>query len=204
MNTRLTEKELVKGLIGQDLKTLGILHSMYLRNITGVIRRIVINEELAEDLAQECFVKIWTNGPGYEASKGRLFTWMLNIARNLAIDQLRSKSFKNSSRNIDLSSSFSELEEMYFTDDLKYETIGIRQLIEQLDTKLKAVIQLYYFNGYTQQQTAEELQLPLGTVKTRLKTAISHLQKLVANDLLLSKDCVAKVAYNSSIRNLIN
>ena len=88
------EGELVLRLQHQDQQAFSYLYDNYSAALNGIIYRMVENRELAEDILQEVFIKIWNNILHYDAGKGRLFTWMLNIARNLTIDTLRSKSYK--------------------------------------------------------------------------------------------------------------
>src|SRR3546814_19144951 len=75
------------------------LYDRYGKSHYGIIMNIVGEEKLAEDLLQEAFVKIWRSIQGFDRNKGTLFTWMLNISRNLAIDKLRSKNFRNEHQN---------------------------------------------------------------------------------------------------------
>ncbi|RYY18981.1 MAG: sigma-70 family RNA polymerase sigma factor, partial [Sphingobacteriaceae bacterium] len=98
----LSEEELINALQRQDKIAAEALYDMYSASLFGVIIRIVQNNEIAEDLLQESFVKIWNSFPSYSADKGRLFTWMVNIARNLSIDKIRSKDYKNQTKNHEL------------------------------------------------------------------------------------------------------
>ncbi len=84
----------------KDVSAFEKLHGMYASNICGIINTIVRNDDIAKEVCQDVFVKIWNNAENYNPSKGRFFTWILNIARNAAIDEVRSKSFKNSKKNL--------------------------------------------------------------------------------------------------------
>jgi RNA polymerase sigma factor (sigma-70 family) len=172
----LTEPELVLALQSKDSTVLKTLYSMYSSALYGVISRIIIHTELAEDVLQETFVKIWQSADHYDNSKGRLFTWMMNIARNLSIDKLRSKDFKNSLKNQDIENNVSFVDEqnkVTFNPDV----LGVKQLVENLKPDLQAVLDLVYYKGYTHVETAEKLNLPLGTVKTRIRLAIIELRR---------------------------
>ena len=172
----LTEPELVLALQSKDSTVLKTLYSMYSSALYGVISRIITHTELAEDVLQETFVKIWQSAEHYDNSKGRLFTWMMNIARNLSIDKLRSKDFKNSLKNQDIENNVSFVDEqnkVTFNPDV----LGIKQLVENLKPDLQAVLDLVYYKGYTHVEAAEELDLPLGTVKTRIRLAIIELRR---------------------------
>lgn len=149
---------------------------MYSGALLGVISRIVQPIELAEDLLQETFVKIWNSAASYDPAKGRLFTWMMNVARNLSIDKLRSKEFKNASKNQELENNVDFIDEqkkVSFNADI----LGLKDMVTQLKPELKQVLDLVYFGGYTHAEAAEELNLPLGTVKTRVRMAILELRK---------------------------
>ena len=172
----LTEPELVLGLQSKDAAVLKSLYSMYSASLYGVISRIITHTELAEDVLQETFVKIWQSASNYDSTKGRLFTWMMNIARNLSIDKLRSKDFKNSQKNQDIENNVSFVDEqnkVTFNPDV----LGVKQLVEGLKPDLQAVLELVYYKGFTHVEAAEKLSLPLGTVKTRIRLAIIELRK---------------------------
>jgi RNA polymerase sigma factor (sigma-70 family) len=152
------------------------LYDMYSASLFGVISRIIPDTAIAEDVLQETFVKIWHSFSGYSNEKGRLFTWMVNIARNLAIDKVRSKDFKNQNKNQELENNVTFIDEQSSTV-YKPELLGIRELVSTLKPEQKSILDLVYFKGYTHVEAAEELDVPLGTIKTRLRTAILQLRK---------------------------
>ncbi len=142
----------------------------------GVILRIVQNEEIAEDILQEAFLKIWNNFGQYDAAKGRLFTWIVNICRNLAIDKLRSRDFVNQSKNHTIENSVSGL--VSVISSYNPDTIGIKEIVKKLEPDYRTIIDLLFFEGYSQSEAAEKLNIPLGTVKTRSRAAILKLRML--------------------------
>lgn len=152
------------------------LYDMYSSSLYGVICRIVVDTATAEDVLQETFVKIWNSFSAYSTEKGRLFTWMVNIARNLAIDKIRSKDFKNQNKNHDLENNVAVVDEQKNTV-YKPELIGIKELVTTLKPEQKSILDLIYFKGYTHVEAADELGIPLGTIKTRLRMAIQQLRK---------------------------
>jgi len=172
----LSEEDLVNALKRQDTIAIKALYDMYSGALLGVISRIVLQTEVAEDLLQETFVKIWNSGSSYDSSKGRLFTWMMNVARNLAIDKLRSKDFKNSNKNQDIENNVDFIDEQRKVN-FNADTLGIKDLVTNLKPDFKDVLDMVYFKGYTHVEAAEELNLPLGTVKTRVRMAILALRK---------------------------
>ena len=152
------------------------LYDMYSASLYGVILRIVNDEALAEDILQETFVKIWQSFSSYSSDKGRLFTWMVNIARNLSIDKIRSKDFKNQGKNQELENNVLSIDEQRNTV-YQPELLGIKDLVSTLKPEQKSILDLVYFKGYTHVEAAEELGVPLGTIKTRLRMAIQQLRK---------------------------
>jgi RNA polymerase sigma-70 factor (ECF subfamily) len=140
-----------------------------------VIASIVRDRELAEELAQDVFVKVWNHSGSYNPSKGRFFTWILNIARNTAIDKLRSKAYKNQKKNLP-ADFFVGILEQADTEVEFMNTSGLKKLLMGLQKKCIQIIDLLYFRGYTQQQASEELGIPLGTVKTRNRNCIGKLR----------------------------
>ncbi|WP_316835828.1 RNA polymerase sigma factor [Pedobacter nutrimenti] len=172
----LSEEDLVLALKSRETIAVQALYDMYSGALLGVISRIVLQQEIAEDLLQETFVKIWNSAELYDASKGRLFTWMMNIARNLAIDKVRSKDFKNTSKNQDIENNVDFIDaqsRVTFNADI----LGLKDLVTALKPEFKNVLDMVYFRGYTHVEAAEELDLPLGTVKTRIRMAIMELRK---------------------------
>ncbi len=172
----LSEEELVLALRQREKIAVEALYDMYSASLFGVIVRIVNDEALAEDILQDTFVKIWNSFSSYSTEKGRLFTWMVNIARNLAIDKIRSKDFKNQTKNQELENNVTFIDEQRNTV-YKPELLGVKDLVEQLKPEQKSILDLVYFKGYTHVEAADELGVPLGTIKTRLRMAIIQLRK---------------------------
>jgi RNA polymerase sigma-70 factor (ECF subfamily) len=172
----LSEEELVLALRQREKIAVEALYDMYSASLFGVIVRIVNDEAIAEDILQDTFVKIWNSFSSYSTEKGRLFTWMVNIARNLAIDKIRSKDFKNQTKNQELENNVTFIDEQRNTV-YKPELLGVKDLVEQLKPEQKSILDLVYFKGYTHVEAADELGVPLGTIKTRLRMAITQLRK---------------------------
>jgi RNA polymerase sigma factor (sigma-70 family) len=172
----LTEDELVLALRNREKIAIEALYDMYSASLYGVISRIITDTATAEDVLQETFVKIWHSFSSYSTEKGRLFTWMVNIARNLAIDKIRSKDFKNQNKNQELENNVTFIDEQRNTV-YKPELLGIKELVQTLKPEQKSILELVYFKGYTHVEAADELGIPLGTIKTRLRMAIQQLRK---------------------------
>ncbi|MDC6362970.1 MULTISPECIES: RNA polymerase sigma factor [Flavobacteriaceae] len=167
---------LIQRFQNKDKAAFETLHNMYAENICGVINVILKDPERSQELCQDVFVKIWNKSDQYDTSKGRFFTWILNIARNTAIDELRSKSHKNQKKNLPVDSLVGIYEN---SEDLngKIDTIGLQSLLKGLKDKCILLIDLLYFKGFTQKEAAKELKTPIGTIKTRIRSCISEIRK---------------------------
>ena len=172
------EAALVSRLRARDATAMTEFYDRYSSALFGVIQRIVKAEDEAEDVLQEALVKIWHAIESYDPSKGRLFTWVVNISRNLAIDKIRSRQHRVSSRTQGLDDSLAAQRQAAPTT-FRPEHLGLQEITKQLVPEQRQVIDLLYFGGFTQSEAAEELNLPLGTVKTRARTALKVLAKLI-------------------------
>ena len=168
------QDQLITRLQQQDRLAIGELYTSYGGALFGIVLRIVQSRELAEQVLQDTFLKAWRNGASYDASKGRLFTWLLNIARNTAIDATRTAYFQHY-RKID---SLDNLVQAPGGQSLNPDHLGVQDAVNRLDEKYRLLINLIYFKGYTQEEVAEEVGIPLGTVKTRLRYAMVELRKV--------------------------
>ncbi len=151
------------------------LYDNYAPMLFGIICRIVGNNEDAENLLQDCFIKIWRNIQQYDATKGRFATWLINIARNTAIDFTRSKVYIHRFKNQTVENIVSYKQEL--TTALHTDAIGLRQIVvNTLTPQCREVIVWMYFEGYTQQEISDMFNIPLGTVKTRARMGLISLR----------------------------
>lgn len=133
---------------------------------------------MAEEVLQDVFLKIWDKIDGYDREKGKLFTWMLNIARNQAIDKTRSREFNKEKQTGDLGKLVGKVDAQEHLE-LGIEAIGLQELLKKLPEDQQFVIDKHYLKGYTQSEISEEFNLPLGTVKTRMRLAMQLLRNLL-------------------------
>jgi RNA polymerase sigma factor (sigma-70 family) len=177
MKTRkaLSEDKLIEAIKCKSRIGAEALYDMYANTLYGIIVKIVCNDEIAEDLLQDSLIKIWDSFDNYDAAKGRLFTWMICIARNLTKDTLRSKQYRQRliTETIECQPGMiAQNNYVVFNTD----TIGVRPWLDHLKKDQKDILDLIYFKGYTHSEVAEELHIPLGTVKTRCRMAINILR----------------------------
>jgi len=170
------ETALVNALRAGEKQALEKLYSSYAAALLGIISKIVKQEDLAEDVLQETFLKIWRSIDQYDASRGRLFTWMARLAKNKAIDLLRTRGEINSLRNDELDTTAESKVSQLYQVEYNPEVIGIKQLIRTLTPIQTMIIDLVYFQGYTQLEVSQLLDIPVGTVKTRIRMAIKTMR----------------------------
>ncbi|GAB3330292.1 ECF RNA polymerase sigma factor SigK [Larkinella ripae] len=159
----------LEGLITHSRKAYNELYDRYASTLLGIIQRMVHHEEVAQDLLQETFIKVWKNVHRYDPARGRLFTWLAQVARNTALDYLRSTQHEQAAE-------FQvRMGELTFTD---VTLIGLKEtVLAALSSQHQPIIEMIYFRGFTHQEVAEQLSLPLGTVKTRVRQALLELKK---------------------------
>jgi RNA polymerase sigma factor (sigma-70 family) len=173
-----TEQELVSLLRNRDNKAYAYLYDNYASALYSIILQIVSDAELANDVMQEVFVNIWRRIEQYDPAKGRLFTWMMNIARNASIDTLRSRSYQNSRKNQSIQDNVDTIQPNEVIQP-GGDTIGLRKVLEKLKEEQRVLIELAYFKGYTHEEIAELQKIPLGTVKTRIRNALIQLRGIL-------------------------
>ncbi|WP_235992201.1 RNA polymerase sigma factor [Taishania pollutisoli] len=181
---QLSEEQLIALLKNREERAFNYLYDHYSGAIYGLILRIVTSEEHAQEVIQDVFVKIWKYIDQYDASKGRFYTWMINISRNTAIDYLKSKGYQNEQKNQSISIFVSKDEArlsagMNNPADKDADLIGMNTIINGLKPEWRELIELAYFQGYSQSEIAEMLDIPIGTVKTRTRNALLELKGLL-------------------------
>jgi RNA polymerase sigma-70 factor (ECF subfamily) len=150
------------------------LYDNYSGSLYTVISQIVTDMEAANDVLQEVFINIWKKIESYDPTKGRLFTWMLNIARHASIDTVRSKSYQNSMRNTAVPGND---ETLAGVANFNVDNIGLKKILHRLKPEHRVLIDLAYFKGYTHEEIADIENIPLGTVKTRIRNALLQLRE---------------------------
>lgn len=172
-----SEGELVFLLKEKNARAFGYLYDNYSTALYNIIRQMISDTELANDVLQEVFLNIWRKIETYDSSKGRLFTWMLNIARNASIDTLRSKSYQNNQKNQELPNDVNNNSSSFLYMPINIDNIGLRKILDKLKPEHRILIELAYFKGYTHEEIAQIENIPLGTVKTRIRNALLQLKE---------------------------
>jgi RNA polymerase sigma factor (sigma-70 family) len=168
---------LIRSLKEKDRNAFAYLYDNYSAALYGIVFKIVHDEDDANDVLQDTFINIWKNIDSYDEKKGgTLFTWMLNIARNKAIDRFRQKN--RISENQKGLTYVSISNEHYNNSSIKTDTIGVNALLNKIKPEHKQLIDLHYYKGLTHQEITEITNLPLGTVKTRIRSAMTELKQV--------------------------
>jgi len=171
------EEELVRLLKLRTREAFNRLYEQYAPVLYGVIYKVIGDEHTSQDVLQEVFVKIWHSAQQYDASRGRLYTWMLNIARNAAIDKLRSKGeIMKGKIHMDGDVVYNEVGGAGMEQNT--DTIGLRKMVSELRPEHGTIVQLAYFRGFSMEEIAKTLEIPVGTVKTRMRYAIKQLRDI--------------------------
>ena len=171
------EQQIIQFLQLQDKRAISMLYDQYAASLYGVAYKIVQSEQVAEDILQDVFIKVWQKGKDYNSAKGSLFTWLLNITRNRAIDITRSATYKKQAKILELSAVANGTNGTMHSEEMNVNQIGLRWMVRQLDIKYQRVIDLVYFQGFTQKEVMDHLGIPLGTVKTRLRLGLREMRK---------------------------
>ncbi|PCE63466.1 RNA polymerase sigma factor [Sediminicola luteus] len=172
--SQLLEKHIVELLQERDEKAISLLYEHYSDTLYGVALKVVKDEELAQDVLQESFVKIWNKSDSYDASKAKLFTWLFRITRNTAIDKLRSLGNKQEKEiQIDVSDVYN-----LGVESISPDALDLKKHLGTLDPKYQIVLEALFFQGMTQQEASEALDIPLGTIKSRLKIGLREMKKI--------------------------
>jgi len=171
-----TEAGLTEALKKRDNNAYNYLYQNYKGALFTVILQIIADRDIAEDVLQEAFITAWKNIDKYDAAKGRLFTWLFNVTRNCAINTTRSKNYKTQQKNDSLDN-YVNYADQKDSVVVNINQIGLRKQVNQLREDYKNVLELSYFNGFTHEEIAKILTVPVGTVKTRLRNALIELRK---------------------------
>lgn len=181
MNAREAENELVAKLRARDTDGIAAAYDRYGRLAYSLFVRVTRDQGVAEDLVQELFLRVWNRSREFDPNKGTLGVWILAIARNMAIDHVRSAQarFQNKLRSLEqtdqLSFSYKPSDLVSLLDNAK----AVREAVLELTPNQKRVLEMAYFEGFSQSEIAAKLQEPLGTVKSWTRSAIERLRAVV-------------------------
>ncbi|MFK7953955.1 MAG: RNA polymerase sigma factor [Ekhidna sp.] len=180
-NQQIDQDQLVAQIRARSKDAFSYLYDNYSGAIYGAISRIVNDDNIAEEVLQDAFMKFWDKIEQYDSSKGRFFTWMVNISRNLAIDKLRSKEMKKVGKTDHIETYVTGIDKERLSHQNE-DGIGMTEVMKTLREEEKFVIEMVYFKGYTQSEISDEFDMPLGTVKTRVRMALKNMRNVLKQE----------------------
>ncbi|MBI3667607.1 MAG: sigma-70 family RNA polymerase sigma factor [Acidobacteria bacterium] len=173
---------LIEGLQRRDPQAMGRLYDAFGRAVYSLVYRIVQDPGVAEDLVQETFLRVWNQAHVFDPSRGSPAAWVLTMARNRAIDWVRAAAGRPEhsvweSYDSERPENFQDAEKALISAE---QGRRVRRAMEKLNENQRLVIEMAYFQGFTQSEMAERMAQPLGTVKTWVRTALQHLRQELA------------------------
>jgi RNA polymerase sigma-70 factor (ECF subfamily) len=173
--TSQVDRELIQRIKGRDQRALMELYQAYSSLVFGLALRVLHNPGLAEEVTQDIFLKVWQQPERWNPALGQFTSWLLTITRNAAIDRLR-KERHSQTQQVE---HMEHMAEPNLADDgLWYDGQVLAELLTQLPPEQRQLIELAFFQGYTHSELSNQLRLPLGTVKTRLRSGLQKLRLL--------------------------
>ncbi|HET7656727.1 MAG TPA: sigma-70 family RNA polymerase sigma factor [Bacillales bacterium] len=173
---QMTDAELYSKVQSGDQNALELLYDKYEKLLYSFSYRMTKQQQSAEEVVQEVFIKVWKGQGDYDPEKGKFSSWLLTIARNASIDLMR----KQKVQTFELEERDSLVSEDPSTEDLvEWKETGskLRKAVLKLGEEQRMIIESFYFKGNTQRFIAEQFDLPLGTVKGRIRLALKHLRE---------------------------
>jgi RNA polymerase sigma-70 factor (ECF subfamily) len=183
---RLADEELMPWIGRKDPEAFEVFYDRHGGAAFSLAYRILGERGAAEDCIQEAFISIWRSGGKFDAARGSVRSWTLSIVRNRAIDVLRSKAGKAPKLTFDDDEIIESRPSGELTDEeaMRHETATeVRGALSQLPDDQSKVIQLAYFGGFSQSEIAGMLNVPLGTVKGRMRLGLEKIRGELAEGL---------------------
>ena len=175
-SNRELDQELIEQVKKGDKIAFKQIYSRFSQVTYNLALRILKDKEDAEEVVQEIFLQIWNKAYSYDPGRGAVSTWVVNIARSRSIDKLRTVGYRNKNVEIDEEKVNSNFDLSRTIEDRDESKQVIRQALNSLPEKQRAAIELVYFGGLTHLEAAEELEEPVGTIKTRIRLGVMKLK----------------------------
>jgi RNA polymerase sigma-70 factor (ECF subfamily) len=173
----LADKDLISQVGRGDTRAFATLYDRHSRAAYSLAYRMMGERQAAEDLVQDAFLKLWRAAGSYRVERGSVRTWLLSIVHNRAIDQLRSlASRRRTQEKIEASAQRSQPSEAFAQSWRNLQSEQVREALKTLPSEQSKVLELAYFSGYTRVEIAEFLDLPLGTVKGRVRLGLKKIR----------------------------
>ncbi|HEY5640262.1 MAG TPA: sigma-70 family RNA polymerase sigma factor [Dehalococcoidia bacterium] len=190
--SELSDEELMQRLTVRDLAAFRTLYARYSKLVYSATYRVLRDSHLAEDMVQEVFLRLWRKPDSYSPTRGRLTTWLTSVSRNRAVDEVRSRNRRYrhetaSPEEAEREVPAPETEDPGLTAEMADQRRIILAALSKLPEEQRKTIELAYFGGYTQQEIAQMLEQPLGTIKTRIRLGMQKLRVALTPELRLEQ-----------------
>jgi RNA polymerase sigma-70 factor (ECF subfamily) len=186
-----TDEALMLAVTTGDDASFAVIYERYVDLVYSAAVRVLGDSQLAEDATQDVFVRLWRRPETFVAERGRFLSWLMSVARNRAVDELRARGRRRKREGIALvepeEGQANGLprpdEDPARAAQLHEEQRAVRRALGNLPPEQKVALELAYFGGLTQQEIAVTLHEPLGTVKTRIRLGMQKLRRALAEQL---------------------
>lgn len=176
----INEKELLPKIAHKDEEAFSELYNRFSQVVYNLSYRVVKNTSDAEEVVQKVFIQIWNKAENYDSNRGAVSTWIMNITRSRAIDKIRSN--KKNKTTISMDDTFLQFisPKGFIIEDASEKREIIKNALAEIPSEQKTVVETIYFEGFTHSEAADHLDIPIGTVKTRLRLGILKLKDLIS------------------------
>ncbi len=183
LNIPSTDIELMQRVVAYDSKALEALYNRYSPILYTLIKKIVTDEAAAEEVLSDVFVIIWRKANRFDFSTGNVYTWIISLTRNKAVDYLKHQQVNGALKQYDddfenkfiLPKLSPAIDQLDIKTALHIKT-NVETALNKLTDAQQYVIYLAYYEGLTQKEIAEKLNIPLPTVKSKIKIALGNLR----------------------------
>jgi RNA polymerase sigma-70 factor (ECF subfamily) len=173
----LADEDLISLVVGSNAEAFATLYDRHGRAAYSLSYRMMGEKQAAEDLVQDAFLKVWRGAGSYRTERGSVRTWILSIVHNRGIDQLRSLASRRRTQNkVEASAPKSEPSEAFARTWSNSQREQVREALGTLPPEQLKILELAYFSGYTHVEISELLDLPLGTVKGRMRLGLKKIR----------------------------
>ncbi|MGD9892883.1 MAG: sigma-70 family RNA polymerase sigma factor [Dehalococcoidia bacterium] len=181
------DETLVRRIVQRDATAFSQLYDRHADLIYSIALRVLADPALAQDAAQDVFLRLWRNPTAYDAARGRFVSWLVSVARNRAVDEVRMRG-RRRLREIGENAAVDDppdwrAEDPQVAVQVQADRLAVRRALAQLPKEQRVALEMAYFSGLTQQEIAEQLHQPLGTIKTRTRLAMKKLRSLLSAEV---------------------
>ena len=178
-----TDEELMQAVQAGDVRAFEQLYARYTDLVFSTALRVLADPQLAEDAAQDVFLRLWRHPERYDATRGKFISWLLSVVRNRAVDEIRTR-VRRQKREVANTDNFGEddpnagqMDDPLIQAQLAWDRRAVRGALATIPPEQRLAIELAYFGGLTQQEISVKLGEPLGTIKTRMRLGMQKLRR---------------------------